>query len=183
MLECSASVRGIRGLHAKLYTFGDSVAVVTSANLTVAGLYRNPEFGVITEDPAAVRRCRDYFDELWHRARDDLRFDQVDQWTADVARHLASGAGRAGSRALPDHGVDVGLPHPSQLLAPSRFVEAEHAIVKFHGRGDDRAPLTQPTLQEVRESGCHWAVCYPHSKRPTSFVEGTVVFIARLHRR
>ena len=78
LLECGATIRGLRALHAKLYVFGDTVAVVTSANLTVSGLDRNPEFGMVTEDPAAIRSCLDYFDELWHRARDDLRIDQVE---------------------------------------------------------------------------------------------------------
>ena len=138
LLESGASVRGLRALHAKLYIFGDNVAVVTSANLTVAGLDTNPEFGIVTEDPAAVRRCRDYFDDLWHRARDDLRLDEVDRWTADLARYLATGADRAGSRFLPDYGVDVVRPAPSRVLAPSVFTDAEHATVKFHGRGEGK---------------------------------------------
>ena len=180
LLECRAAVRGVRALHAKLYVFGDSVAVVTSANLTVAGLDTNPEFGTVTEDPAAVRCCRAYFDELWHRARDDLRLAQVDRWSADLARYLATGAGRAGSRSLPDHGVDAGQPAPSRVLTPSVFTDADRAIVKFHGRGDARAKPSRTTIQEVAGSGCHWAVCYPHYKRPTSLREGTTVFIACL---
>ena len=83
LLEFGAGVRGLRGLHAKLYVFGDSVAVVTSANLTVSGLDRNPEFGLVTEDPAAIQSCLDHFEALWHRARDDLRIDQVEQWTGE----------------------------------------------------------------------------------------------------
>ena len=180
LLEGGASVRGLRGLHAKFYVFGDSVAIVTSANLTVSGLDRNPEFGLVTEDPAAVRSCLDHFEELWHRARDDLRIDQVEQWIRDLEPYLVSGAGRAGTRSLPDYGVDAGFPEPSPTLVPSRFGDAEHAIVKFHGRGDDRAPLSQSTLQEVEGSGCHWAVCYPNYKTPRSLRDGTVVFIARL---
>ena len=180
LLETGASVRGLRGLHAKLYVFGDSVGVVTSANLTVSGLDRNPEFGLVTEDPAAIRSCLDHFEELWHRARDDLRIDQVEQWTRDIEPYLVSGAGRAETRSLPDYGVDAGLPEPSRVLVPSRFGEAEHAIVKFHGRGHDRAPLSRSTLQEVEGSGCHWAVCYPYYKTPRSLRDGTVVFIARL---
>ena len=52
--------------------------------------------------------------------------------------------------------------------------------MKFHGSADSRAKPSKRTVREVDESGCHWAVCYPHYKRPTSFVDGTVVFIARL---
>ena len=180
LLESGAAVRGLRALHAKLYVFGDSVAIVTSANLTVSGLDSNPEFGLVTEDPAAIRSCLDHFEALWHRARDDLRIDQVEQWTGELDRHLASGAGRAGTRSLPDYGVDAGLPEPSRTLVSSRFSEAEHAIVKFHGEGHDRAPLSNSTLEELEGSGCHWAVCYPRNRRPRSLQDGTIVFIACL---
>ena len=180
LFEYGATVRGLRALHAKLYVFGDSVAVVTSANLTVSGLDRNPEFGMVTEDPSAIRSCLAYFDELWQRARDDLRMDQLDQWARELDSYLASGAGRAGSRSLPDYGVDAGLPEPSRALVHSGFSEAEHAIVKFHGRGHERASLSKGTLEEVEESGCHWAVCYPRDRRPRGLQDGTTVFIARL---
>ena len=180
LLESGASVRGLRALHAKLYVFGDSVAVVTSANLTVAGLDRNPEFGMVTEDPSAIRSCLAYFDDLWRRARGDLRMDELARWTRELDRYLESGAGRAGSRSLPDYGVDAGLPEPSRAFVPSGFSEAEHAIVKFHGRGHERAPRSRPTFEEVEESGCHWAVCYPLGRRPRGLQDGTTVFIARL---
>ena len=180
LLDCGAAVRGIRSLHAKLYVFGNSVAVVTSANLTSAGLDTNPEFGLVTEDAATIRRCLCYFDDLWGRGGDDLRFDQLHRWAAALTVHLASGAGRAGSRLLPDHGVDAGLPELPPVAVPPVFGATEQAIVKFHGRGDDRAPLTQSILKEVKGSGCHWAVCYPRNKRPRNVQDGAIVFIARL---
>ena len=54
VIQARGKARGIRNLHAKLYLFGSSRAIVTSANLTVSGLRQNSEFGVITDDPAAV---------------------------------------------------------------------------------------------------------------------------------
>lgn len=179
MLDYGAAVRGIRSLHAKLYVFGHSAAVVTSANLTVAGLDANPEFGLVTEDPAAIRSCHAYFEDLWSRGGDDLLSDQVNRWAEEVTAHLASGAGRGGSLVLPDHGVDAGLPKLPQVAVPPVFSEAEQAIVKFHGRGHDRAPLSTTTLEEVDGSGCHWAVCYPRGKRPQSVRDRMIVFIAR----
>ena len=41
LLDAGASIRGIRNLHAKLYLFGTSRAIITSANLTEAALTRN----------------------------------------------------------------------------------------------------------------------------------------------
>ena len=180
LLDCGAAVRGIRSLHAKLYVFGNSAAVVTSANLSTAGLDTNPEFGLVTEDPAAIRSCLCYFDGLWSLGNDDLRFDQLDQWAAELTLHLASGAGRGGSRFLSDRGVDAGLPEPSRVAVPSILSEADQAFVKFHGRGDDRVPLSQCTLRELKDAGCHWAVAYPLGKQPQIVKEGAVMFIARL---
>ena len=180
LLNCGAAIRGIRSLHAKLYVFGNSVAVVTSANLTSAGLDRNPEFGLVTEDPAAIRSCLCYFDDLWARGGDDLQFNQLDRWVAELTFHLASGAGRGGSSLLSDHGVAAGLPEPSRVAVPSIFSEADQAFVKFHGRGDDRAALSQSTLQELCDTGCHWAVAYPLGKPPKIVKEGAVMFLARL---
>src|SRR3972149_1786386 len=58
LLMSDAQVRGIRNLHAKLYIFGASRAIVTSANLTEAALTRNHEFGFESEDASIVARCR-----------------------------------------------------------------------------------------------------------------------------
>ena len=47
LLDKGAQIRGVRGLHAKLYLIGRQ-AIVTSANLTQAALSRNHEFGFVT---------------------------------------------------------------------------------------------------------------------------------------
>ena len=63
LLGAGAAVRGIRNLHAKLYVFGLSRAMITSANLTEAGMVRNHEFGVVTEENGTVATCRHYFEK------------------------------------------------------------------------------------------------------------------------
>src|SRR6184192_2138650 len=45
ILEAGGKVRGVRGLHAKVFLFGESRAAITSANLTSRGLGQNLEFG------------------------------------------------------------------------------------------------------------------------------------------
>ena len=47
LLANGAQIRGVRHLHAKLYLLGASRAIVTSANLTEAGLLRNHELGFV----------------------------------------------------------------------------------------------------------------------------------------
>lgn len=49
-------VRHLPHLHAKVYVADDKLAIVTSANLTVAGLKRNHEYGIELTEPVLVRR-------------------------------------------------------------------------------------------------------------------------------
>ena len=54
----NADVRFLPSLHAKVYVADETEAVVTSANMTAAGLVRNFEYGVRFTDPATVRVIR-----------------------------------------------------------------------------------------------------------------------------
>lgn len=67
-------------LHGKAYLFGSvadpRAALVTSANLTSAGLERNLELGVVDYNPGASGKALRWFDALWERAApfgDELR--------------------------------------------------------------------------------------------------------------
>tara|TARA_R110002110_G_scaffold305242_2_gene519284 strand:+ start:5230 stop:6426 length:1197 start_codon:yes stop_codon:yes gene_type:complete len=183
LLDAGARVRGIRKLHAKLYLFGSSRTVITSANLTKSALDSNHEFGLVTDDAAINLECRNYFDLLWARGRTDLTREQVDEWDQAVTRHRAAGGRRPRASGLGDFGVDAGFAESPQTNLPAVFVDAEQAFVKFLGLArDNRAPLSMPTIEEVERAGCHWAVAYPASKRPRSVKEGAVMFIARLVR-
>ena len=68
LMENGGEVRGVKNLHAKLYLFGNSQAVVTSANLTEAALLRNHEFGLVAQEQRTMRDCRRYFDKFWKLA-------------------------------------------------------------------------------------------------------------------
>ena len=181
LLEAGAAIRGVRHLHAKLYVFGSSRAIVTSANLTWAGLNSNHEFGLVTDEPGTVADCRKYVDDLWSRAGPDLSPAQLQQWEESVSQYLASGGTNHVHRgALEDMGVDIGLCRPPQGTGTGVFDDSEQAFVKFLGQGNDRAPLATKTLDEVKGSGSHWALAYPTSRRPRSVPDDAVMFIARL---
>lgn len=69
-----------RFLHGKAYLFGDAsdprVALVTSANLTGAGLSANLELGLADYQPGVAKQAIGWFDALWGEATefsDDLR--------------------------------------------------------------------------------------------------------------
>ena len=60
------------------------------------------------------------------------------------------------------------------------MADADQAFVKFLGEGHNRVPISYTTIEEIKESGCHWAVPYPAKRRPRSVKDGAVMFIARL---
>lgn len=180
LLDAGARVRGIRNLHAKLYLFGASRAIITSANLTKSALDRNHEFGLVTDEASIIATCRTYFDDLWRRGGEDLVRDQVDAWGQTVTRYRALG-GRPGSRSgLSDFGADAGVIDPPFIQVPSIVTDAPQAFVKFLGESHRRVPLSCPTIDEIERAGCHWAVAYPVKKRPRAVQDDAVIFIARL---
>mgnify|MGYP003673015647 CR=1 FL=1 len=179
LLEAGAKIRGVRNLHSKVYVFGDSRAIVTSANLTEAALTRNHEFGFVADDSHIVRECRGYFDQMWERAGQDLQIETLDQWDATVTAHLARGGQSSNSSGLGDKGENLGF-SDLPLPAPAWVESSQRAFVKFFGDSDHRAKTSSAVLDEVRESESHWACSYPKGKRPRQVEEGSTIFIGRL---
>ena len=74
-------------LHGKAYLFGDHqdarAALVTSANLTAAGMWQNLELGLVHYHPEVAKRAVEWFDALWDDSKDykddlyDLLFPDV----------------------------------------------------------------------------------------------------------
>ncbi|HJV26311.1 MAG TPA: phospholipase D family protein [Aromatoleum sp.] len=182
LVRAGAHVRGIRNLHAKLYLFGDSRAIVTSANLTEAALNRNHEFGMVASDQAVISACGAYFDALWQCGGDFLTLEQIDAWEDQVTRARAAGGRPNRAAGLGDFGADVGIAKPLPAFLPASVANAPQAFVKFLGEGSNRVALTFETFEEIRRAGCHWAVAYPASRRPIGVKDDAVIFIARLTR-
>ena len=182
LLQRGCAVRGIKNLHAKMYLFGSKRAIVTSANLTAAALDRNHEFGIVSEDEDIITACRRYFDDLWLRAGVDLTIAQLDQWDTIVTHHRAKGGRPNRTAGLGDFGVDVGAAQQPPPLMPIVVADARQAFVKFLGEGNNRAPLSFPTVDEIARAGCHWALAYPAAKRPRAVEDDSLMFIARITR-
>ena len=182
VLQARGKARGIRNLHAKLYLFGSSRAIVTSANLTVSGLRQNSEFGVITDDPAAVASCLDYFNGLWQLAGKDLESHQLDEWDRRLNRYLSAGARPGAPPDLGDFGVDAEIAPALGRWTSPIFIDPPQAFVKFLGEGRNRLSPSCPTIHEIDGAGCHWALAYPAGgdRRPTGVKDGAVMFISRL---
>ncbi len=179
LLDAGAAVRGVRNLHAKLYIFGERRAIITSANLTQAGLRSNHEFGVVADGVEAVAECRQYFDSLWERAGADLSLEQVAEWDGIVAGYQLAGGRASQASQLKDFGADVGIDYATPALPAMAVSEASQAFVKLMGTGNNRIALCVPTIAEVGGGGVHWAVTYSSSRRPRRVENGDVIFISR----
>jgi hypothetical protein len=161
VLEAGGEVRGVRGLHAKVFIFADAVAAVTSANLTRRGLEHNTEFGCVSELPAFVGVCRAYFNDLWRRCGPSVTYGQLEQWQEQVNRFLASGARPETRDALPDHGMYAGQSLSDPIPAAEEgldalgngtlrwIAEAEHGHIKIFGGDTNRVKSSFPALEEV----------------------------------
>lgn len=184
VLEAGGRVRGLRGLHAKLFLFGQTRAAITSANLTARGLGGNHEFGCVSEDPAFVKECSEYFERLWVAARQDLAVSELEAWEAELGRFLDRGGLPGAEEVLPDFGVDaLGFEDAAPDLRPGPtgwVAESDQAFIKFFGEGSNRVGWSFSVLEEVRRSGCHWACTYPASKRPRAVGDGDTLFVGRL---
>ncbi|WP_432904030.1 phospholipase D-like domain-containing protein [Micromonospora matsumotoense] len=63
------AVRAYEGCHAKFAVVDDRIALVSSANLTTAGLDRTGENGVVVDVPEVAERIARFFAALWHGSR------------------------------------------------------------------------------------------------------------------
>jgi hypothetical protein len=179
LLKKRAHIRGIKNLHAKVFLFGKSRVIVTSANLTAAALNRNHEFGFISTDTEIIEKSHEYFEHLWERGGDNLDISRIDLWDKKISACLASGNSRPSMPGLRDEGADAGIePSPSEITPWTDT--SRQVFVKFLGEGSNRAPISLDTVEVIDSSACHWALGYPTSQRPTGVEEGALMFIARL---
>ena len=182
LLDADARVRGVQNLHAKLYIFGKSRAIITSCNLTEAALIRNHEFGMIIEDWEVIAKCLTYFENLWQLAGSDLSADQVGAWEKSVTDYWLRGGRPNSTSGLGDFGVDTGVTDAASSQVPTVVADAPQAFVKFLGMGDNRVPPSASTIDEIEGGGCHWAACYPANKRPRGVEDDAVILMGRLTR-
>jgi hypothetical protein len=186
LVWAGADLRGVRGLHAKVFVFGDRRAIVTSANLTESGLSGNVEFGCVSDDARFVSVCAGRVREL-HTAGEIKNDEDFEEWTDTVDRCLRH-AGRADAiDGLPDYGAPPGesaSPDDAPGVGTGRdgwIAESRQAFVKFAGRGHERAELSVAVLDEIRRSGAFMFGSYPtRSGHPTRVKDGDTLFMSRM---
>lgn len=179
VLNAGGKVRGVRGLHSKLFLFGDEVAIATSANVTEAAFHRNHEFGFVATDPDVVTSCETYFADLWKAAKPNLKSSDLKAWRKKLDDRRKKGdASKKGPR-LPDYGAKVDQSSPFAPSGPAAEQENQ-GFIKFFGNADNRAPRNRQINELIAENGATWACTYPKSKPPRQVQDGDVIYMARL---
>jgi PLD-like domain len=178
LLQHGAKIRGVQRLHAKVYLFGSIQSIVTSANLTEAGLSRNHEFGFNTNDPSIIQTCRKYFDELWRRVGPDLTVKMIDDWDRRLGKVRTGGARPKATSGLPDFGVKLAPSSSPFVTEPPSRSGAPQSFVKFFGKGTDRRTRDELVFTWVKDSGANWKCAYP--LRPHQPNDGDVMFLGWL---
>lgn len=179
ILEAGGKVRGVRDLHSKLYLFGGTSVIATSANVTDAAFHPNHEFGFAADEPDIVETCEQYFDNLWKDARPSLTRNQLKTWRAMLDERRGKGGGAKQGSPLPDFGASIDLRSP---FAPTDDAapQENNAFIKFFGSADRRAPRILAVDEVVAENGSNWACTYPESKPPRQVEDGDVIYTGRL---
>ena len=64
-----AEIRYNNDLHAKMMIIDNSIAIISSANLTKKGLYANYEAGVCLKDKSMIEKITLFFDDVWKESK------------------------------------------------------------------------------------------------------------------
>lgn len=163
-------------LHGKAYMFGDAVdaraALVTSANLTAAGLFANLELGLVQYDPPVAATAVAWFDGLWGQAID---------FKAELRELLFPEVGLISPRALylrallellgPETDEPSGpLPAAVELAEfqldgfhrALRILERHHGVIYADGVGTGKTEIGLALIEEyASRRGLHCLVVAP----------------------
>jgi hypothetical protein len=160
----TSRIQFLPSLHAKVYVADQVRAIVTSANLTASGLYRNYEYGLQITDHVTVAKIRDdvirYGDlgsevavaelRAWAAAAAELKELQVAAMR-DVKRRLR----REFDRKVEALELDI-LRARTRGLAPNRIFE--RAVIYLLRDGPKTTRQIHPGIQAIHPDLCDDAV-------------------------
>lgn len=158
-----------RRLHSKLYIFGDTSCVVTSSNLSTAGLSQNAEIGVHLTRQAEIDSAKKHFELVWASLDPDTPLTELRRIEAHVDLiQLRRGGRQDDPEGIVDHGRDghIGGASGPRTPPPSTHRSSESSgrhFCKFLWRRKDEAPLDTKVGLIAPYQG---AVAFPRSGRP-----------------
>lgn len=136
-----------RRLHAKVYLFGDHSVIVTSGNLTRAGIKNNAEVGVRLSNTNEVKSGMAHFERVWKSLKADVSKSKLSEVQAHVAKlQLARKGHEKHPEGIKDHGHNgfsgrKGPPQSSQKTIHRAGESAGKHYCKFLWRRDDPASI------------------------------------------
>ncbi|TKC01402.1 phospholipase D family protein [Pedobacter cryotolerans] len=161
-------VRGIKGLHSKLYAFDNRCAIISSANFTGGGFFNNYELGIKTFDQKIVNQAIIYFEGLFNVNIENLNLETIEIWEDKIKKEKPI---YKPTEDLPDYGTS---PFRKQNINQKYFI-------KFFGRSDSRANKEFTTQDMVEGSHCHFAVTFSGRKgRPRKYNDGDIIYLATM---
>jgi hypothetical protein len=136
-LEClyllnshNTEVRTIKNLHAKLFIFDNEKAIVTSSNLTKAGLNFNVEFGFLVEDKDLIsRKLLPIINSYWNSAKkvnkneiENIKFDlnKFDNVKTSFNQKIKSSKNKHNSIFVSPKGRDISI-DSQELVNKKKF--------------------------------------------------------------
>jgi hypothetical protein len=181
LVKSGAAVRGIKGLHSKLYLFDNRTAVITSANFTRGGFKNNFEFGTALSDAEDIRECSCYYEYLWNVRKHNLVLETIESWKKEIEKMHDKHPGPSKGLSLPDEGAEVTRQHGGMGDGGAEEVlETQKYYVKFLGSSNRRVSWAEKITDTIERSGCNNTLHWPQNRRPNSIVNNEVIYIAHM---
>lgn len=168
LLQNGAEVKGVKGLHSKLYIFDQKSVIITSANFTNGGFFNNKEFGIISDKKNTIEESQSYFQDLWKIDSELLNQSKVSEWKDIIAASKPISKQRD---TLPDFGTSF----QKSIIGKRRY------FIKFFGKDDARFSLEDNVLNTLDDGCSHFALSFSRHKRdarPRRYRNGDIVFMA-----
>lgn len=173
LLAKGVEIKGIKGLHSKMYLFDSNAVIITSANFTSGGFFNNKEFGVITDDHHIIKNAQQYFKELWKIEKNHLTRKTLEEWEKEIIE--SQGNSNQTSIPLPDHGASYS----------KKIIQNRRYFIKFFGVSNNRADMNTLVENSIRYGVAHYALSFSktsNDRRPYRYRDGDIVFMAQLSR-
>lgn len=167
LVYAGIEVKGIIGLHSKIYLFGQSSVMIGSANFTSGGFFNNYEYGIKTTETNVIDDSINYFTNLWQITSAILTLEEIDAWEKEILNNPIPKK----QRDLKDYGSAASL----------HGAKKPNVYVKFFGKADYRETIDYHARTEIERSHCHWAVTF--SKKgghPRRYQDGDIVYMAMM---
>jgi hypothetical protein len=170
LLQNNVKIKGVMGLHSKLYLFDFKSVIITSANFTNGGFFNNKEFGILSDEKNTIKESQSYFNQLWKIDSELLNQSKINEWN-----NILSAA--KPSQKLNEELPDFGSSYQKSIIGERKY------FIKFFGKDDNRLSLDVNIKKELKRGCSHFALSFSRNKkdtRPRRYRHGDVVFMARM---